>query len=74
MVAREVLGSVGFSSSGSRSFHLGSSRILFSFSSYLAKPCSERKRDSSTSLSCGRSSLFDSSSMLCHDPSLRMAK
>lgn len=42
IVAIAALGSVGFSSSGSRSFHFGSSLILFSFSSYLAKPCSDR--------------------------------
>ena len=74
MVAKAVLGSVGCSSSGSKSFHLGSSLILFSFSSYLAKPCSERKRDSSISLSGGMLSLSDNSFMLCHDPSLRIAK
>lgn len=73
-VARAVLGSIGFSSSGRRSFHFGSSLMLFSSSSYLARPCSERKRESSISLSCGMSSLFDSSFMLCHDPSFSIVK
>lgn len=73
-VAKVVLGSVSFSSSGNRSLHLGSSLILFSCSSYLAKPCSDKKRESSVSLSCGRFSLFDNSSILCHDPSLTTVK
>jgi len=72
-VAMVVFGSVG-SSSGRRSLHFGSSLILWFSSSYLSRPCWERKFESLTSLSGGRLSLSDSSSMLCHVPSFMTVK
>ena len=68
-----VFGSVG-SSCGSRSLHFGSSLILLLSSSYLSSPCCERKFEIFTSLVSDRSSLSDSSSMLCHVPSLMTVK
>jgi len=73
-VAMVVLGSVGFSSSGRRSLHFGSSLILLLSSSYLSRPCWERKFESFMSLVGGRLSLSDSSSMVCHVPSLMTVK
>lgn len=73
-VAMVVFGSVGLSSSGRRSLHFGSSLILLSSSSYLSRPCWERKFESFMSLVDDRLSLSDSSSMLCHVPSLMTVK
>ena len=73
-VAMVVFGSVGSSSSGRRSFHMDSIFILLVFSSYLRRPCLERRFDSSTSLLVWIPSWSDSSSMLCHAPSLMMVK
>ena len=68
-VATVVFGSAG-SSSGRRSFHMGSIFILWVFSSYLMRPCSERSFDNFVSLLVWSPSWSDSSSMLCHAPFL----
>ena len=73
-VATVVLGSVGSSSWGRRSFHFGSSFILQLSSSYLSRPCLQRKLESSFSLLSGMSSSCVSSSMLCHVPSRMLVK
>ena len=72
-VAMVVFGSVG-SSSGRRSLHFGSSLILWFSSSYLSRPCWARKFESFMSLVDGMLSFVDSSSMLCHVPSLMTVK
>jgi len=73
-VATVVFGSVSFSPSGRRSFHIGSIFILWFFSSYLIRLCSERSLKSSESLAVGIPRCSDSSSRLCHAPSLMAEK
>ena len=72
-VATVVFGLGGFSS-GRRSFQMGSIFILWVLFSYSRRPRSERNFDNSVSLLVGSPSWSDSSSMLCHFPSLMAVK
>ena len=75
IVATVILGSVAVSfSSGISSFHSGLILILCVFSSYSIMLCLERNCENSVSLSAGISICFATSGMLCHSPSLMMAK
>lgn len=73
-VATMVFGSGGSSSSGRRSFHMGSIFILWVLSSYLRRPRSKRNFENSVSLLVWSPSWSDRSSMLCHAPSLMPVK
>ena len=50
-VQHVVFGSAGSSSSGRRSFQMGSIFILLFLSSYFTSPCSDRNLENSVSLS-----------------------
>lgn len=73
-VATAILGSVGSSSDGRRSFHTSLIFILWVFSSYWRRSWSERNFESLVSLLGGSPSWSESSFMLCHAPSFMAAK
>ena len=59
---------------GRRFCHWGSTLILAVFSSYVTIPCVHRNCENSVSLSVCTLIWLDRSVMLCHFPSLRVAK
>lgn len=73
-VATVVLGSDRSFGSGRRSFHMGSIFIRLALSSYLSRPCSDKNFENSVNLLAETPSCSDSSSILCHAPSLMTLK
>jgi hypothetical protein len=65
---------VGSVSVGRRFCHSGSTLTLLVFSSYVMMPCVDRNCANSVSLSVCTLIWSDRSVMLCHFPSLRVAK